>query len=492
MKLTTIVTFVAAIGAEVALASPVAQQAPVKPNPAPNCLPNGCYTSQAGLPGSACCSGYFANGCCRPRHHLAAKDDDPVDPKQLAPGPNPCDTPGLCESDDEPEPEPEPEPADPPPPPAPEPEPPKASLCFKAPPAGLGGLTAETIPCPTPVETKTKLCFDPTVTGIDKLTAKTIPCAGEATPPAGDGVVTQLDDGQVVAPVSATGNPVSLSTVGAKGAVDVGIPTLSPGTPIEQPSELDTTVPAPTTPPSSESSTLPAVTWSSTEPETSVPSPIPSIEPLFPNPIPSFLTGSFTPAETTAPAPGYSFETLFTDPILPTSTEPSTQLDTNVPLPGYSFETGFTDPILPTRSGPLTTYTRPCKNPLNCHPTGSHEPFPAETLVGPNPTIPGDPSHLPYPTGTFIGDWDPRMTDLSPEESTIADLPLPTTPSWTYEKRAWGMPGRALHHVQRIPTTLATVVVEERAVEEATSVHHVGPGWDHTIAWRPFPTGEDN
>ena len=117
--------------------------------------------------------------------------------------------------------------ADPPPPPAPGPEPPKASLCFKAPPAGLGGLTAETIPCPTPVETKNKLCFDPTVTGIDKLTAKTIPCAGEATPPAGDGVVTQLDDGQVVAPVSATGNPVSLSTVGAKGAADVGIPTLS-------------------------------------------------------------------------------------------------------------------------------------------------------------------------------------------------------------------------------------------------------------------------
>lgn len=33
MKLTTIVTVVAAIGAEVAFASPVAQQAPVKPNP---------------------------------------------------------------------------------------------------------------------------------------------------------------------------------------------------------------------------------------------------------------------------------------------------------------------------------------------------------------------------------------------------------------------------------------------------------------------------
>lgn len=116
--------------------------------------------------------------------------------------------------------------ADPPAPPAPEPEPPKASLCFKAPPAGLGGLTAETIPCPTPVVTKNKLCFDPTVTGIDRLTAKTIPCAGEATPPAGDGVVTQLDDGQVVAPVSATGNPVSRSTVGAKGAADIVVPTL--------------------------------------------------------------------------------------------------------------------------------------------------------------------------------------------------------------------------------------------------------------------------
>ena len=33
MKLTTIVAVIAAIGAEVALARPVAQQAPVRPNP---------------------------------------------------------------------------------------------------------------------------------------------------------------------------------------------------------------------------------------------------------------------------------------------------------------------------------------------------------------------------------------------------------------------------------------------------------------------------
>ena len=127
-----------------------------------------------------------------------AKEVDPVDPKQLAD----------------------------------EPEPPKAELCFKTPPAGLEGLTAETAPCPTAVETKEKLCFDPAVTGLDRLTAKTIPCAGAATPTAGGGggvgggVVSQLDDGQVVAPVSATGNPVSLSTVKAKGAADIGVPTL--------------------------------------------------------------------------------------------------------------------------------------------------------------------------------------------------------------------------------------------------------------------------
>ncbi|KAL8804094.1 MAG: hypothetical protein Q9223_005865 [Gallowayella weberi] len=72
MKLTIVF---AVLAAEVALAAPVAQQAPVPPNPQPDCLPDGFYPSQAGIPGSACCSGYFANNRCQPRPpHLLVKD----------------------------------------------------------------------------------------------------------------------------------------------------------------------------------------------------------------------------------------------------------------------------------------------------------------------------------------------------------------------------------------------------------------------------------
>ncbi|KAL8650684.1 MAG: hypothetical protein Q9226_005040, partial [Calogaya cf. arnoldii] len=145
MKLTTIVTVFAAVGAEVAFAIPVAQQAPVKPNP------------------------------------LLAKD---LDPKIRSPADAP------------------------------------ASLCFSSTPAGLEGLTAATSPYPTPGAPK-PLCFASSVAGLGGLTAATVPCP---TPGGGGGVVSQISDGQVQAPVSATGNPVSLTTVPKKGAADT-LPT---------------------------------------------------------------------------------------------------------------------------------------------------------------------------------------------------------------------------------------------------------------------------
>lgn len=141
-----------------------------------------------------------------------------------------------------------------------------------------------------------------------------------------------------------------------------------------------------------------------------------------------------------------------------------------------------------------------------------HQPYPTETYIGAwdpelppistagsdghQPLPPHKPTHphKPYPTETYIGAWDP---ELPPVSTACSDgPPLPTTPSWTYEKRA--EESTSVHHIgpgwdhslahQPFPTTLATVILDESSAEESTSVHHVGPGWDHSLAHQPLPT----
>ncbi|CAO1602609.1 hypothetical protein XANCAGTX0491_006213 [Xanthoria calcicola] len=411
MKLTTIVTVIAAIGAEVALASPVAQQAPVNPKPQPNCLPNGCYTSQAGVPASSCCSRYSANGCCKPHPRLLVKD--------VEDGPK--------------------------------------SLCYSSAVAGAGGLTAATSPCPTSApETKAQICYSSTVAGLEGLTAATSPC-----PEATGGVVSQISDGQVQAPTSASGNPVSASTAPAKGAADIVPPTVS--TAVFSPASSSPTV-----------------------------------------------TGPSTQLDTT------SLESVFTDPILPTETGP------------YTFNPHFGPglPPVPTKPAKPTKPTKPTQRP--------HEPGCSDSS-----------SHKPYPTGTYIGLWDPTIEGLptAPLSTTgpyrpgfdhsLAHLPFPTTavlenrnaeeasttarhigPGWSHTLAHQPFPTTAVlenrnaeeattrpyrpgfdHSLAHLPfpTTLATVVLENRNAEEeaTTSARHIGPGWSHTVAWRPFPTGEE-
>ena len=160
-------------------------------------------------------------------------------------------------------------------------------------------------------------------------------------------------------------------------------------------------------------------------------------------------------------------------------TGPSTQLDTT------SLQSVFTDPILPTETGSYTFNphfgpglpslpTKPAKPTKPTKPTKPAKPTP-------RPHEPGcsdSSSHKPYPTGTYIGLWDPTVEGL------------PTTPSSTTSPYRPGFDHSLAH--QPFPTT---AVLENRNAEEeeatTSSARHIGPGWSHTVAWRPFPTGED-
>ncbi|KAI4111399.1 MAG: hypothetical protein LQ339_000598 [Xanthoria mediterranea] len=190
----------------------------------------------------------------------------------------------------------------------------------------------------------------------------------------------------------------------------------------------------------------------------------------------------------------------------PTVTGPSTQLDTT------SLQSVFTDPILPTETGPSTF--NPHFGPgLPLPPTKPAKPT-KPTKPTQRPQEPGcsdSASHKPYPTGTYIGLWDPTVEGLptTPISTTgpyrpgfdhsLAHQPFPTTAVLKNRnaEEATTRPYRpgfdhSLAHLP-FPTTLATVVVENRNAEEeaTTSARHIGPGWSHTIAWRPFPTSEE-
>lgn len=186
----------------------------------------------------------------------------------------------------------------------------------------------------------------------------------------------------------------------------------------------------------------------------------PSVTSVFPDSTLPAETGSSIESNTQSSTPISSTDPTFS--ILPIATELSSQSETDTSIPGYSFETVFTDPIVPTLTGPstLTTHvprpSRRCGRPSDCHPPGSPDSYPTGTYIDdwdPKVTplstdISSDSSHLPYPTFTYIGDWDPKVT-------------------------------------------LATVVTEDKSVEESTSVHHVGPGWSHSVAIQPLPTRKD-
>ncbi|KAI4262434.1 MAG: hypothetical protein L6R42_002394, partial [Xanthoria sp. 1 TBL-2021] len=227
---------------------------------------------------------------------------------------------------------------------------------------------------------------------------------------------------------------------------------------------------------------------------------------LFPQP-------TFDTAATEVPVPTSSPSSEFTDlfpqpsfvttfPSEPTVTGSSTHLHPHVPI-----SIGTKQPLGPGWSHSLPHQPLPPHNP-----TLPHKPYPTETYIGAwdpelppistagsdghQPLPPHKPTHphKPYPTETYIGAWDP---ELPPVSTACSDgPPLPTTPSWTYEKRA--EESISVHHIgpgwdhslahQPLPTTLATVILDESSAEESTSVHHVGPGWDHSLAHQPFPT----
>ncbi|KAL8996475.1 MAG: hypothetical protein Q9169_004025 [Polycauliona sp. 2 TL-2023] len=405
MKLTSIVTFVAVIGAKVALASPIAQQAPVKPNP-------------AGVPARSCCSGYSTRACCKTRPHLL--------PKDILADPSP--------------------------------------LCFKTPLEGAEGLTAETIPCTTAVETKAKLCFASDVAGLDGLTAATVPC-----PTAGAGVVSQISDGQVQAPVSATGNPVSLSTVQGKGAADIVGPTASP--------------------------TFSTSTVSPTQLDTSVPTSLQTTTSVLPQPEPSFVLATFfTPSGATEA----TWSTLL---IQWASTMTSSHTPSRFPFTSVVLSSSSTSSASSSAYSTATPalVSSNATELFTTGPVSTHKPYPTDTYIGAwDPTLPGAPTsgpvstHKPYPTDTYIGAWDPTLPGAPTNGPVPTHKPDPTD---TY-RDVWDPIYGPVHHTYPklnlphfpFPTTLAAVAVEERAVEESTSVHHVGPGWSHTIAHQPFPT----
>lgn len=147
---------------------------------------------------------------------------------------------------------------------------------------------------------------------------------------------------------------------------------------------------------------------------------------------------------------------------IPTVTGPSTFLDTHVPIP-VPVATVVLNPFLSTLSGPSTQLE-------------THVPIPVETnpLDVTDPTDPG-----PTETSTTI----PTVT--GPSTYLDTHVPIPVATGYPHFGPGWD---HSLAH-KPFPTTLATVV--EKSVDGTSSVHHVGPGWDHTVAVRPFPTSNE-
>ncbi|KAL8916733.1 MAG: hypothetical protein Q9172_006168 [Xanthocarpia lactea] len=450
MKFTNIITVVVALGAEVALASPVGQQAPVHPQPQPDCLPDGVYATQAGLPASACCSGYFADGHCKPKPaHLLVKDSEKRDPlplgctgdescsdgpitskirRALGPAPAPILSPSSSST--------------PPPPPPPPPPPSTTEGDTKTPVCGFDDSSCDV---------KTPVC------GFDDASCATVTSVAGSS-------CSQAPDGQVQCAPAAVGN---------KGAADIVPASVSSGvfteatTSLSQPTfqtSFDNTAP------------LPAETGQSTNLDTQLPIPIPFTQ-WFPLP-PTFQTSSDG------------------TPTVPIKTGSSSQLDTDVPSPEPSTPWIFTNPIRPTDTA-ITTQL------------DTHVPVPVGTGASRHPIGPGFShtlAHKPYPTDKHPGAWDPNPSTGHPVKPsqptaphpepvvrpTVAP-PRPTFPSWSYTKRAFGPlhGGSGRDHDlanRQVPTTLATVVLEERSTNEWPSVQRIRPGWDHNLAHRPYPT----
>ncbi|KAL8912969.1 MAG: hypothetical protein Q9171_002168 [Xanthocarpia ochracea] len=430
MKFTTIITVVVALGAEVALASPVGQQAPVDPQPQPDCLPDGVYATQAGLPGSACCSGYFADGHCQPKPaHLLVKDsekrdalpldctgdescgDGSITPKirrALGPAPAPILPPSSSTS----------------PPPPPPPPPPSTEGDTKTPVCGFDDASCGDV--------KTPVC------GFDDASCATVTSVAGSS-------CSQAPDGQVQCAPAAAGN---------KGAADVVPASVSSGV---------FTVPTPSFPQPAvqtffdNTAPLPTNTGQSTHLDTQLPIPIPFTQ-WFPIP----FDGT---------------------PTVPIKTGPSSQLDTDVSSPEPSTPWIFTNPIRPTDTAIITQLD-------------THVPVPVGTGASRHPIGPGFShtlAHKPYPTENPIKPSQPTAPHPEPVVRPTVAPPRPTFPSWIYTKRAFGPlhAGWARDHDlagRQIPTTLATVVLEERSTNEPPSVHRVRPGWDHNLAHRPYPT----
>ena len=181
-------------------------------------------------------------------------------------------------------------------------------------------------------------------------------------------------------------------------------------------------------------------------------------------------TGSSSQLDTDVPSPEPSTPWIFTNPIRPTDTAITTQLDTHVHVP---VGTGASrHPI-----GPGFSHTL------------AQKPYPSDKHPGA-----WDPKQQPYPsTGHPVKPSQPTAPHPEPVVRPTVAPPRPTFPSWSYTKRAFGplragwgrddgLAGR------QVPTTLATVVLEDRSTNDRPAVHRVRPGWDHNLAHRPYPT----
>ncbi|KAL8775124.1 MAG: hypothetical protein Q9209_000603 [Squamulea sp. 1 TL-2023] len=516
MKLTTLVTVVIALGTEIALATPFAQQAPVEPNHPPDCLPDGLYRSQAGLPGSACCSGYFADGYCKQPPHLLVKDTE----KRAAPldctGGKSCGAKPVV-----------PKPKPPPPPPRPV----SSALCLTHDAAGKPTdvlceippwytdppkpkekralhppepENPQTAPQPGPSSSSWRRSDCVTVTGPNGAGLTDVPCPTSSYTWS-DCLTVTGDNG-----AGLTDAPCPGHSAAAKGAADVVPSSVSRGVSTDasssfsQPSFSFVSTFAP----------IPTVTSSSTSLNTRVPIPVGTGSSKHPFGPGSSHTLAHKPYPTNTQDPGAWDAEL---PPCPTCSSKATSFK---PFTSPGFSHIIPHPPLPITPSPTSSasyetfsswsYEKRAAEPF-MHPpfvpgqdnTIVHQPFPTTDEsswvhhVGPgwSHTL----AHRPLPTKLAAVDLEKKNINEgdyfpvhhSGPDNAIVPQPFPTAD----ESSSVHFVGPRWSHTltnQPLPTTLATVVLEKSVDEkEPSSVHRVGPGWDHIVAVRPLPIGED-